>query len=53
LPSHSLVYAATVAGKVGVTEDEAHEVLGELCDGTYAISKWRERDARDEEELPS
>ena len=44
---------ATVAGKFGVTEDEAHEVLGDLCDrgviehvypGTYAITEWREQD---------
>jgi hypothetical protein len=53
--------ASTVAVEFGVTEDEAHEALGEICDtghieevypGTYAISKWRERDDRDEEELP-
>jgi hypothetical protein len=51
---------ATLAGKFGVTEDEAHEVLGELCDrghverlvpGKLAIMKWRERDDADEEEL--
>jgi hypothetical protein len=51
---------ATVAGQFGVTEDEAHEVLGDLCDrglieklvpGTYAITEWRERDDADEEDL--
>jgi hypothetical protein len=44
---------ATVAAEFSVTEDEAHEVLVELCDrgliesvfsGTYAITEWRDRD---------
>jgi hypothetical protein len=44
--------AATIAAEFGVTEDEAYEVLSEICDGghiekvypgTYAITKWRER----------
>jgi hypothetical protein len=52
--------AASVAEEFGVSENEAHEVLGELCDralvekvypGTYAITKWRERDDAGEEEL--
>jgi hypothetical protein len=52
--------ASTVAGEFGVTEDEAHEMLGELCDrhliervetATYIITRWRERDeVADEEE---
>jgi hypothetical protein len=51
-----------VAGEFGVTEDEAHEVLGELCDrgliqklyaGTYAISEWRGWDEAAEEESAS
>jgi predicted transcriptional regulator of viral defense system len=50
---------ATVAGEFGVTEDEAHEVLGDLCDrglieklvpGKYAIVNWPERDEPDEED---
>lgn len=45
--------AASVAEEFDVTEDEAYELLGELCDrgllervyaGTYAITRWRERD---------
>jgi hypothetical protein len=44
---------AALAAEFGVTEDEAHEVLGELCDrghveklvpGKYAIVNWPERD---------
>jgi hypothetical protein len=52
--------AASLRGKFGVTEDEAREVLGELCDrrfiervgtATYIIARWRERDeASDMEE---
>jgi hypothetical protein len=51
--------ASTVAMKFGVSEDEAHEMLRVLCDGrhveklvpgTYAITKWRERDDGDEED---
>ena len=45
--------AATPAAEFDVTEDEAHEMIGVLCDGRhvekvfhgkYAIVKWRERD---------
>jgi hypothetical protein len=53
--------AASLVGKFDVTEDEAHEVLGELCDRrfiervgtvTYIIARWRESDeASDEEEV--
>jgi hypothetical protein len=44
-----------LAAAFDVTQDEAHELLGELCDGghleevyrgTYAITKWREWDGR-------
>jgi hypothetical protein len=51
---------AVLAETFHVTEDEAHEVLGEICDaghiekvypGTYAITEWRERDEPGEEEL--
>jgi hypothetical protein len=47
--------ASTVASEFGVGEDEAHALLGELCDqrhveklvpGTYGITKWRERACR-------
>jgi hypothetical protein len=50
--------AATIAAEFCVTEDEAYEVLNEICDGghiervypgTYAITKWRDRDDADEE----
>jgi predicted transcriptional regulator of viral defense system len=50
---------ATVASEFGVTEDEAHEVLGELCErghveriypGTYAVVNWPERDEETDEE---
>jgi hypothetical protein len=50
--------ATTLAAEFGVTENEAHEVLGELCDqnriqrvGTrdYIIVTWRERDEPGEE----
>jgi hypothetical protein len=50
--------AATIAAKFGVTENEAHDVLREICDGghieqvypgTYAITEWRERDESGEE----
>jgi hypothetical protein len=52
--------ASTVAAEFGVSEDEAHDVLGELCDGhhveklvpgKYAIVKWRERDDPSGEEV--
>ena len=52
--------AAIIAAEFGVSENEAHELIGELCDrglvervypGTYAITKWRERDDAGEEEL--
>jgi hypothetical protein len=45
--------AATVAEEFGVSEDAAHEALGELCDrglieklvpGKYAVVKWHEGD---------
>jgi predicted transcriptional regulator of viral defense system len=45
--------ASTVAAEFNVSEDEAYDALGELCDrghveklvpGTYAISEWPERD---------
>jgi hypothetical protein len=51
--------ATTLAEKFRVSEDEVHEVLGELCDrnriprvggATYIITRWRERDEPDEEE---
>jgi predicted transcriptional regulator of viral defense system len=47
--------AASVAEEFGVSENEAHEVLGELCDRglveelyreKYAIVKWRDRNGR-------
>jgi hypothetical protein len=54
--------AASMAAEFGVTEDEAHDVIAELCNrrhiekvysGTYAITEWRERerDQSGEEEL--
>jgi predicted transcriptional regulator of viral defense system len=52
--------ASTVAAEFGVSEDEAHDMIGELCDrglvekvypGTYAITKWPERDDSSAEEL--
>jgi hypothetical protein len=52
--------ASAVAAEFGVSEDEAHEMLGELCDGhhveklvpgKYAIVKWPERDDAGEQEL--
>lgn len=45
--------ASTIAAEFGVSEDEAYEMLGVICDGghvekvvpgTYAITEWRERD---------
>jgi len=51
--------ATTLAEKFRVSEDEMHEVLGELCDGRhveklvpgkYMIVKWREPDDDDEED---
>ncbi|HYW38484.1 MAG TPA: hypothetical protein VE957_10250 [Terriglobales bacterium] len=45
--------AETLAREFGVPEDEAHDVLGELCgrglierlfQGKYAVVRWRERD---------
>jgi hypothetical protein len=47
--------AATIAEEFGVSENEAHEVLSELCDrglveelypGKYAIAKWQDRHGR-------
>jgi DNA-binding FadR family transcriptional regulator len=52
--------AATVARKFGVSENESHEVLSDLCDRgliqriggqSYIIMKWRERDDLGEQEL--
>jgi len=52
--------ATTLAEEFHVSEDEAHEMLGELCDrglieklvpGKYAIVKWRERDDPSGEEV--
>lgn len=52
--------SATVAEEFGVTEDEAHAVLSELCDrnriqrigdAKYIIMRWPERDEAPEEEL--
>ena len=49
---------ATLAGEFAVSEDEAHEVLRELCDrhliqqlgtGKFIITKWRERNEIGEE----
>jgi hypothetical protein len=54
--------ATTLAEEFRVSEDEAHCALGDLADrglienvypGTYAITKWRERDDAGEEELSS
>lgn len=45
--------AASVAAEFGVTEDDAHSALGDLCDRriiekvykqTYIIVNWRKRD---------
>jgi hypothetical protein len=53
---------ATLAREFGVSEDEAQDMLGELCDrhliervgtATYIIARWRERDEPDEEESGS
>ena len=52
--------ASTVAAAFNVSEDESGAALGELCDrghveklvpGTYAITKWRERDDPGGEEV--
>jgi hypothetical protein len=52
--------ASTIATEFNVGEDEASAVLSEICDegqienvypGTYAITKWRERDDAGEEEV--
>jgi hypothetical protein len=52
--------AKMLAAKFHVTEDEAHEVLSDLCDRgliqrvgrrDYIIMKWRERDDPDAEEM--
>jgi hypothetical protein len=52
--------ASTVAAAFNVSEDESHEMLGQLCDGhhveklvpgKYAIVKWRERDDPSGEEV--
>ena len=51
--------ASTVAAEFGVSEDEAHDMLSELCDGhhvekvvpgKHAIVKWTEPDEEDEPE---
>jgi predicted transcriptional regulator of viral defense system len=51
---------ATVAEEFNVSEDEAHDILGELCTrghveklypGRYAIVRWREPDDPAEQEL--
>jgi hypothetical protein len=53
--------ATTLAEEFRVSEDEAHEVLSEICDGghieklvpgTYAIVNWREQDDTHEELTP-
>jgi hypothetical protein len=50
--------AETIAAEFHVSEIEAHDALGELCDGgriervyacTYAITRWQERDDLGEE----
>ena len=50
----------TLAVEFHVSEDEAHEALGELCDrglieklypGNFAIGRWTERDDAGEEEM--
>jgi hypothetical protein len=50
----------TLADEFRVSEDEAQDMLGELCDrnriqrvggATYIITRWRERDEPGEEEL--
>ena len=52
--------ATTVAQKFGVTADEVHDMLSDLCDRgliqrvgsrDYIIMKWPERDRPDAEEL--
>jgi hypothetical protein len=52
--------ASTIAAEFYVSEDEAHDVLGDLADrglieklvpGKYAIVRWRERDDPSGEEL--
>lgn len=53
--------ASTVAAAFNVSEDDAQDMLGELCDhhfiervgtATYIIARWRESDeASDEEEV--
>jgi hypothetical protein len=52
--------ASTIGVEFGVSADEAYDALSELCDrghverlvpGTYAITKWRERDEPAEDEL--
>jgi len=49
---------STLAEEFRVSENEAHEVLGELCDrnriqrvgtATYIVTRWRDRDHADEE----
>jgi hypothetical protein len=51
--------ASTVAEEFGVTEDEAYEMLSELCDCNhlqrvgrreYIVVRWPERDGSGEEE---
>jgi hypothetical protein len=53
--------AATVAAEFNVGEGEAQDMLGELCDrhliervgtATYIITRWRESDEPEGEELP-
>jgi len=50
---------ASLAEEFRVSEDEAHEVLVELCDrnriqrvgtATYIVTRWRDRDDDDEED---
>jgi hypothetical protein len=52
----------TLAAKFNVTKDTAYDALSELCvrdliqrvgGREYIVVNWRERDDRDEEELPS
>ena len=51
---------ARLAVEFSVGEDEAHEMLGELCDrnliqrvgtATYIITRWRERDDAGKEDV--
>jgi len=51
---------ATLAEEFNVSEDEAHDILGDLCarsyveklyPGKYAVVRWRERDNPADQEL--